>query len=262
MATRLRPRQDEVSLEPIQPIRLKERAVGQIRRLIEEGALHVGQRLPGERQLSHQLQVSRSTVREALQFLAALGQIEIRHGEGTFVRAAPQQTDQLRLEWREWILRHRDRVHDLLEVREGLEAHAAELAARRKGASGLERMAGALRRMESPAAGHDVMELVHADVLFHDGLMRAAGNAMLRDLAETLGHQLIPERAALWDLPGRPERSLREHREIYQAVADGEGRRARLAVREHIGSVRRDMDLHLLRKDDQHHEEEEGHGDT
>ncbi len=247
ISTRLRAREgDGIRLEPIRPVRLKDRAVRQIRHLIERGQLRPGDRLAGERQLSEQLRVSRSTVREALQFLQAMGYLEIRHGEGTFVRTTPDDAQRLRLEWREWIVRHRDRVRDLLEVREAQEAFAAELAAERNAPGGLEQMEDALGQMASGAAEADVTVLVHADLLFHDGLVRTAGNAVLRDLAETLGQQLIQERAALWDLPGRPERSLREHREIYQAVRAGDGPGARVAVRAHIASVRRDMDVHLL----------------
>ncbi len=246
-STRLRARGgDDVRLEPIQPVRLRDRAVRQIRHLIERGKLRPGDRLAGERQLSEQFQVSRSTVREALQFLQAMGYLEVRHGEGTFVRTTSDDTQRLRLEWREWIVRHRDRVRELLEVREAQEAFAAELAAERRAAGGLEQMDDALLQMESASADHDVTVLVHADLLFHDGLVRTAGNAVLRDLAQTLGQQLIQERAALWDLPGRPERSLREHRQIYQAVNAGDGSGARRAVREHIASVRTDMDAHLL----------------
>ncbi|MGQ0570155.1 MAG: FadR/GntR family transcriptional regulator [Armatimonadota bacterium] len=218
----------------------------QIRRLIEKGKLRPGDRLAGERQLSEQLQVSRATVREALQFLQAMGHVEIRHGEGTFVRTSFGDARRLRLEWREWIARHRGRVRELLEVREAQETFAAELAAERLRAEGLEQMEDALRQMEAGAADRDVTALVQADLLFHDGLVRSAGNAVLRDLAETLGQQLIQERAALWDLPGRPERSLREHRQIYEAIRAQDARRARLAVREHIASVRRDMEVHVI----------------
>ncbi len=238
----------ELRLEPIQPVRLKERAVLQIRRQIEEGALRPGDRLPGERQLSVTLQVSRGTVREALQLLQAMGLLEIRQGEGAFVRASSGDKEQLRLEWREWVLRHRERVHELLEVRVGLEAFAAELAAERHGADGLAQMEEALEQMADGADGPDVALLVQADLMFHDALMRCAENGVLRDLAGTLGQQLIPERAALWDVPGRPERSLHEHRQISEAVRAKDPRAARLAVRQHIGSVQRDIDMHVLRR--------------
>lgn len=238
-----------LNLKPIQPVRLKEQAVRQISRLIEHGALRPGDRLPGERQLSAQFQISRGTVREALQLLEAIGLLEIRQGEGTFVRASPRDAERLRLEWRGWVLRHRERVRELLEVREGLEACVAELAAERRGPDGLTQMEEALEQMAAGIDGPDIALLVDADLMFHDGLARCAENAVLRDLASTLGRQLVPERAAVFDTPGRPERSVSEHRQIYNAVRAGDARAAWAAVRHHIGSVRMDMEVHVLRRD-------------
>ncbi|MDR7482978.1 MAG: FCD domain-containing protein [Armatimonadota bacterium] len=236
----------DLHLEPIQPVRLKKQAVRQIRRLIEEGTLRPGDRLPGERQLSARFQISRGTVREALQLLEAIGLLEIRQGEGAFVRASVADADRLRLEWRDWVLRHRDRVREMLEVREGLEALAAELAAARRGSAGLAQMAAALDQMTAGSAGPDIALLVDADLLFHDGLLRAAENGVLRDLATTLGRELVPERAAVFDTPGRPDRSVAEHREIYAAVRAGDAHSAAAAAREHIASVRRDIERHVL----------------
>src|SRR3712207_7057556 len=54
--------------------------------------------------------------------------------------------------------------------------------------------------------------LVQADVLFHHGLALASANVALIELADALGTQLLRERAATWDIPGRPQRSLREDR--------------------------------------------------
>ncbi len=236
----------DLRLEPIRAVRLKEQAVRQIRRLIDDGALRPGDRLPGERQLSTRLGISRGTVREALQLLEAIGLLEIRQGEGTFVRASEADAERLRLEWRAWVLRHRERVREMLEVREGLEALAAELAAVRQSTTGLAQMAGALDQMAAGAAGSDITLLVDADLRFHDGLLRAAENGVLRDLAGTLGRELVPERAAVFDTPGRPGLSLVEHRRIYEAVRAGNPRAAPLAAREHIRSVRRDIERHLL----------------
>jgi GntR family transcriptional repressor for pyruvate dehydrogenase complex len=235
-------------LDPIHPVRLKEQAVRQIRRLIEDGALRPGDRLPAERQLSAQFGISRGTVREALQLLEAIGLLEIRQGEGAFVRATVADDGRLRLEWRDWVLRHRDRVREMLEVREGLEALAAELAASRRGQAGLAQMAAALEQMAAGGAAGDIALLVDADLLFHDGLARAAENGVLRDLASTLGRELVPERAAVFGTEGRPQRSIVEHREIYDAVRAGDPRAARVAARQHIASVRRDLEVRVLQR--------------
>jgi GntR family transcriptional repressor for pyruvate dehydrogenase complex len=234
-----------LDLEPVRPLALKERVIRQLTRLIEEGALQPGDRLPSERELSEELQVSRGTVREAVQFLQTLGLLEIRHGSGTFVRQAKDAND-LREEWRRWTISHASRVHDLLEIRKALEPFAAELAAQRAATEDVDTMQDALELMQPAVESPDVTALVQADLAFHHALCAASGNAALSEFADALGEQLVQERGAIWNLPGRPERSLTEHRAIYEAVRQGAPERARQAVLDHLNSVEVDLGASIL----------------
>lgn len=232
-----------VELEPLHALPLKEQVTRRLRRLIDDGVLAPGQQLPSERELGEQLQVSRGTVREAIQFLHALGLVESRHGSGTFVASGPDDRQQLRRTWHNWTRRNAGQVHELLEVRCGLEAFAAELASARRHASGLETMAAALEQMrDAMAADLDVAALVESDLMFHRGLCETAGNTALVELAEALGSRLLRERAAMWDLPGRAERSLEEHSRIEAAIRAGDARHAREYVLAHLASVEQDVD--------------------
>jgi len=247
-------RVQQVRLTPLRTPPLKEQVVHELVRLIDEGALKAGDRLPTERELSERLAVSRSTVREAVQFLQALGVVEIRHGSGSFVAARGSRSHELRREWRRWTRNHVGRIHDLLEVRQGIEPFAAELAARRVAAgtaasSPLESMAEALELMEEAGENGDVAALVRADMLFHRTMCDASGNAVLVELVELLGQELVRERAATWDIDGRPRRSLAEHRTIYDSVAAGDASAARNAVLEHLRSVELDIASSLLQAD-------------
>jgi GntR family transcriptional repressor for pyruvate dehydrogenase complex len=229
-----------IQLEPLRSMPVKERVIRRLVELIESGTLAPGEKLPGERDLSEQLQVSRGTVREAVQFVQALGLLEIRHGAGTFVRSSTAPQD-LQAEWREWTVRHADRVHDLLGVRTALEPFAAELAAERIDDEQLSAMAEALGEMEAAVERSDTTALVQADVAFHHAFCVAAGNAALLELADAMGQQLLRERGAVFGLPSRPARSLVEHREIYEAIRSGDGGRARESVIAHLASVERDI---------------------
>lgn len=241
-ATKLAAPHDGVALEPLRPLPLKEQVSRRLRLLIEDGTLAPGEQLPSERELSEQLQVSRGTVREAVQFLQALGLVDIRHGAGTFVASAADGRQQLRREWRSWTRRNAGRVHELLEVRRGLEAFAAELAAVRKEQPGLEAMREALSQMHEAVPDNDVMALVESDLMFHRALCETTGNAALVELADALGKRLLRERAAIWDLPGRARRSLNEHSRVEAAVRAGDSRRARACVLAHLKSVEREID--------------------
>jgi len=223
--------------EPVQPPTTFEETVERLGTAIRLGILGPGLRLPSERELAEQLGVSRSTVREAVQFLGALGLVEIRHGSGTFVRS----DGDLPSEWLQWTRRHQVEVHELLEVRRGLEAVAAELAAERS--HDPEAMEAALADMETAIDGPDVPGLVAADLSFHTALAAASGNTALRHLTESLGRELLRERGAIWNQPGRPERSLREHRRIYEAVRARDALGARTALVDHLHSVEQDVDV-------------------
>jgi DNA-binding FadR family transcriptional regulator len=234
-----------LDLEPVGPLALKERVIRQLTRLIEGGALKPGDQLPSERELSEELQVSRGTVREAVQFLQALGLVEIRHGSGTFIRFAKDASG-LRDEWREWTIRHAERIHDLLEIRKALEPFAAELAAQRAGENDVTAMEDALELMQPAVDSPDVTALIQADLAFHHALCAAAGNAALSEFADALGEQLVQERGAIWNIPGRPARSLVEHRAISEAVRARDPDHARRAVLEHLNSVEEDLGASIL----------------
>jgi GntR family transcriptional repressor for pyruvate dehydrogenase complex len=239
------PGKDRLALEPVRPLALKERVIQQLTRLIEEGVLAPGDRLPSERELSEELQVSRGTVREAVQFLGALGLLQVRHGSGTFVRLGTDPSE-LRDEWRDWTIRHAERIHDLLELRKGLEPFAAELAAQRAGEEDVAAMEDALEQMQPAVDSPDVTGLIQADVAFHHALCAAAWNAALAEFADALGEQLLRERGVIWNLPGRPARSLVEHRAIYEAVRAGDAARARQAAFAHLTSVEEDLGASVL----------------
>lgn len=238
--------EERLQLGPVYPTPLKEQVATELKRLIEDGTLQPGQQLPSERELADQLRVSRGTVREAIRFLHALGYLEVRHGLGTFVHASSGDIERLQLAWRDWTLRHASRVHDLLELREGVESFAAELASQRQLAEPLQRMGAALDEMREAARIADVAALVRADVAFHDALCEGSGNTALAGLVKALGRQLIPERAATFAIPGRPEQSLREHGAILDAVCVGDARLARLRVLTHLESVKSEIDREIL----------------
>lgn len=231
-----------VELASLRSLSLKERVMRQLRGLIEEGAWAPGQQLPSERELAERLSVSRSTVREAVQFLHALGLVEVRHGTGTFVRPQARDRAGARAEWRLWTQQHSGRVRDILEVRRGLESFAAELAASRASANRHAAIAEAMRQVEDAVDSDDVAELVAADVAFHHAFVAAAGNAALLEFADALGQQLLRERAATLDTPGRSRRSLEEHHAIADAIIERDGARARGAVLAHLTSVEADIE--------------------
>src|SRR5438477_1312115 len=118
-----------MDLAPIKSTRIYEEIVRQIKAMIAEGRLKSGDQLPPERDLAEKFLVSRTSVREALRALESVGLIEIRPGEGTFVKEVSVEAlvEPLALV----LLSQREMIGDLFEARRMLEPVIAGLAARR-----------------------------------------------------------------------------------------------------------------------------------
>src|SRR3989475_3438037 len=122
-----------IELGPIKSTRIYEEIVRQVKQLIAEGRLKSGDRLPPERELAEKFVVSRTSVREALRALESLGLIEIRAGEGTFVRE--MSVDELVGPLALVLTSQREAIGELFEARRGLEPAIAALAAGRRAAA-------------------------------------------------------------------------------------------------------------------------------
>lgn len=161
--------------------------IEQLREAISSGEWPVGHRIPPEAELSATFEVGRNTVREAVRALAHSGLLEVRQGDGTYVRATSELSGALRT------LCGRE-LREVLEVRRTLEVEAARMAAARRSDDDLAalREAEAARDAavgavaEAARAGPAERELVEraarADTDFHLAVVRCSGNALLAEL--------------------------------------------------------------------------------
>jgi len=85
--------ENNLKLTPPQKVTVVEAIIEQIVSKISDGELKQGDKLPSERQMIDMLGVGRSSVREALQGLAAMGLAETRSGEGTFIKQSKVRFD-------------------------------------------------------------------------------------------------------------------------------------------------------------------------
>ncbi|MBT4486653.1 MAG: FadR family transcriptional regulator, partial [Rhodospirillaceae bacterium] len=183
------------------PFRQIERAtvsdaiVDQLRALIAGGTLKPGDRLPSERDLCKRFGVGRTSVREALKPLIAMGLLEGRVGSGTFVAAESGQF-QKPLQW--GLLGDLQSQDDLVETRHMLETNAAFWAALRAEPENLAAIEATLQGMAANLTNPD--EFQEFDANFHFEIARAAQNKMLYRLINVIRGQIqtwIGERLTL-----------------------------------------------------------------
>ena len=221
----------EISLQPTPRRKLTQAVAEQLLEHIRQQRLTPGTRMPSERELMTALNVGRSTVREALNGLALLGVIEVRHGQGAFVAALPQDNmpEELGAALAKGVTR------DLLEAREVIEVKVARLAALRHTKADLRSMQASLRAQR--AAMSDEHSPAPESANFHLEVAEAAHNEVLAGIVGSFMPLLEELGPALEELPGYQEWELEEHRQIVEAIASGDGDRAAHRMAEHLNAM-------------------------
>jgi GntR family transcriptional repressor for pyruvate dehydrogenase complex len=225
-----------LGLEPI-PVRREPLATEIARRILDyllAGNLEPGDRIPSERKLAEALGVGRSVVREALKSITLLGLIEVRPGDGTFLRRAESELLPQAIEW--GLLLGERRVADLIEARYHLEVLVAGLAAERRTADDLAMMHEYIKAMGEAS---DTTAFVNADIMFHMRLAESASNISLLQIMASISSLLHVwiERVRTAEVDNR--RSTEEHVSVLRAVEKGDPDAARAAMHAHMESATR-----------------------
>lgn len=218
------------TMRPVARPRLYEQVLERLRSYAVEQQLSAGDRLPPERELAQRLGVSRASVKQAVVVLEVQGLVETRHGGGSYL-----VRDTLDIEPVEQLVERRRRLPDVLDAREALETKLAELAAVRRTEADLTALHDALELMEEEiaAGGHGE----EGDRLFHAAVTEAGHSTLLADFMRTLTGQITESRQESLRQPGRPRRSLRQHRRILDTITAGEPKAAAAAMRRHVRTV-------------------------
>jgi GntR family transcriptional regulator, transcriptional repressor for pyruvate dehydrogenase complex len=231
---------------PIERTPLYKQILERIQQLVESGDIVPGDQLPSERELAVQLGVSRTSLRQALTALQAVGMIEIRHGAGAYLIATePEQTVQ---SLAVALAEQNRRLPEAMEARMALERFIAGLAASRRTAADIKRARRALEDMQREI--EDGKLGTEADADFHQALCRAAHNNVMQQLMETLKEPMARIREESLSQPQRPHRSLAAHWRILEAVEAGDASAAVAAMDAHLWEVADTLLLKQVRGSD------------
>lgn len=223
--------------KPIKTKKIYEEIVDQIKDMISAGTFKPGDRLPSERDMSALLGVSRASVREAVTALQAMGILEVKPGEGTFV-AYTQNNDTI--EPLAMVLAMENNpLPQLMEVRRILEGEAAALAAVRATEGNLHHMVGVMRDMKETVERRE--QGVQFDLQFHFAIAEATHNRVLERIIKTLDNMMhetfLANRQDMYSMPGKAMRILYEHQLILDAIMQREPEKAREGMLNHLNHV-------------------------
>jgi GntR family transcriptional regulator, transcriptional repressor for pyruvate dehydrogenase complex len=227
--------------EPVRTRHTFEEAAEQIAEKVRSGQLRQGDKLPSERDLAVQMEISRPTLREAARVLVDAGVMEVRRGPGggMYVRS-----DVVPLE----LVRERSSVRlsevaAVLEARRLIEPGVAQLAAQRAtrdDVEALERSIDAMRAIcERGYRAEDEDRFLQLDMQFHLAIARASANPTIEGLMRTLFRELEITRDMAMHLPLVPEWTIDIHERTVEALVRGDPEHLAEVMDEHLGQLER-----------------------
>ncbi len=223
----------------LSPIRVNQTSVvgevvKQLLNYLVSNRIGPGDKLPSERNLSEYLGLGRTSVREAVKTLHMLGIVEVRQGDGTYLRRTDSNVLPQILEW--GLLLGQQRTHDLVEAREYLEIFVARRAAQRVTPEGVSVLERHLDRMRAAAESGHSARLAEADVEFHLAIAEMAGNSVFIDVLRSIRTLLHVWITRALETEGFAD-SVEQHVRVAAAIEAGDPDAAEHAMRAHMTSA-------------------------
>jgi DNA-binding FadR family transcriptional regulator len=197
---------------------LVEQAIEQLRRAVTQGEWPIGHRIPTESGLAGQLGVGRNTVREAVRALSHSGILEVRQGDGTYVRATSEVSGAIRrLVGSE--------LREVLQLRRTLEVEGARMAASSRTEAELARLTALLDERDKAQREKRFEDFVRTDAEFHLAVIHCGHNTLLAELYRGLTEVVTASVAATVRIELGESGEI-EHRGLLAAIADKDPARA------------------------------------
>ncbi|MCR8869756.1 FadR family transcriptional regulator [Peribacillus frigoritolerans] len=222
--------------------------------MIRSGSLKPGEQLDSIQQLAENFQVGRPAIREALSALSSMGLIEIKQGEGTFVKTFDPAIMNHPLSAA--LLMDQDNIKHLLEVRKILESGTAEVAAKKRTEENLIELKDMLFNMEKVSDDEELSD--KADISFHVAVANASQNELLITLMNHVSELMTEKmrdirRAALYSEEMTLKQLYQQHVRIYDAIVAQDEDGARSAMLFHLQSVEESLDRVIQKNQQKNH---------
>lgn len=216
--------------EPLGAQLVVQRIIKVIKRALIEGELEPGDKLPTEKEFVEKFKVSRTSYREAIKMLIALGVVEIKRGDGTYIRkgSSDSMVDPLIFS----LLLQKKTPDHLLQLRSVLEVGVIDILAQEATEKDIQKIEKAHQDFEESyrRGDSDTEQLCQHDLSFHYACVEATHNPLLVELIRVILDLLVPYVHKSHRLGGI-ERTLREHKAILEAIKERNFEKAKGKVR-------------------------------
>ena len=219
--------------------RIADLVMQELEAMMLDGQLKAGEKLPPERTLAERFQVSRPSIREAIQKLVAKGLIDSRQGGGNYIcqNMGASFSDPLHA----LLEGHPEARQDLLEYRTTIEGACAWYAALRADEHDLARLAESFNALRLAHEKDDRQDEAGADVQFHLAIAEASHNVvfyqMMKGLCAVLERSLLLNISGLYQRQDTRSRIFEQHKAIYEAICAARPEAAKAASEQHLGFV-------------------------
>jgi len=229
-------------MTPIKKVRLSESVIDAIREMIEVDGFAPGDKFYSEKELTEKLGVSRSSLREALRILEVTGQVAVRQGKGIFITHSVAHDLEA---FAAWLRSNEQSIVDHFEARLIIEPKTAGRAAIHASEEDLRRLGRLLEEFEEYARKGDTAAAIKCDRDFHKQLARSSRNETLHFLMKCMTSSLPEGWISSLFTPGRMQKTMGEHKEIYTALCARDAQAATEMMTSHLEKAMKDIkDVH------------------
>ncbi len=226
------------TVTPIKKVRLSDSIIDAIREMISREGFKPGDKFYSEKQLTQKLEVSRSSIREALRMLEVSGQVSVRQGKGIFIMDPPEQ--QLH-SFSTWLQDNEQDLLDHFEVRLMLEPKAAWHATLKATPEEVGKLDAICSAFARNVEKNDLAASIQDDRDFHRVLARATKNTTLHFVMKCMATSLPDGWISSLHTPGRMRKTIHEHGAILDAVKSCNPEEAKEAMINHLKNAIEDI---------------------
>jgi GntR family transcriptional repressor for pyruvate dehydrogenase complex len=223
-------------------ISVTDKAIEEIKEYLLSGSVKSGEKLLTESELSLKFGIGRSTVREAVRTLKAMGYVDILPGKGTFaVITSKEEEASLQDNSVQWFIGNEAALNDLQEVRYCIEPFAARLAAGKITPEGISELENTLNDFRTAITENNKYSLPEYDEHFHSILIRESGNVLLQNIYKNIVKLFKQYSAKSFMIHRSLQNTLSEHEKIFQAIKNKDADAAEAEMKNHLNKSIKQM---------------------
>ncbi|MEA3487461.1 MAG: FadR/GntR family transcriptional regulator [Thermodesulfobacteriota bacterium] len=230
-------------MEPMKKVRLSEQVIDAIKQMISKEGFGPGDKFYSENKLTRKLDVSRSSIREAIRILEVTGFVSVKQGKGIFI------SDSIGDGFgalSDWVKNNETFLIEHFEVRLIIDPKAATYAARNAGDDDIKKMEEACEEFVKDYKAGNTAGMIKADKRFHKTIAKSTKNRTLFLIMKTMTESLPEGWISSLHIPGRANKTITEHESVIQAIKTGDSGAAERAMAQHIENALHDIRVSIV----------------